>query len=64
MVPETPVVIDAMVPFERRHGRRAAVVLPALVGYQQVLDDRRKKYQDWYNDHGGSDEDSDSDGGG
>ena len=57
-------VIDvkgAMVPNERRRGRRATVVLPVPPGYQQVLDNRKKKYQDWYNEHGDSDEDSDSD---
>ena len=39
-------VIDvdgAMVPDERRHGRRAAVILPVPPAYQQVLDDREHK---------------------
>ena len=57
-------VIDvdgAMVPDERRHGRRAAVILPVPPAYQQVLDDRTQKYREWYNEHGDSDSDSDSD---
>ena len=57
-------VIDvdgAMVPNERRHGRRATVILPVPPAYQQVLDDRKQKYREWYNEHGDSDSDSDSD---
>ena len=57
-----PDVKGAMVPNERRRGRRAAVILPVPPGYQQVLDDRKKKYQSWYNEHGDSEEDSESDG--
>ena len=57
-------VIDvdgAMVPNERRHGHRAAIILPVPPSHQQVLEDRKKKYQEWYNVHGDSDSDSDSD---
>eukprot|EP01047_Picozoa_sp_COSAG01_P079840 COSAG01_NODE_15298_length_1352_cov_115.447725_2_plen_89_part_00 len=58
-------VIDvdgAMVPNERRHGRRAALILPTPPGYESVLNDRREKYKNWYSQHADSNSDSDDDG--
>ena len=43
-----------------RRGRRANLILPVPPAYQQVLADRLSKYRRWYNEHGDSDEDSDS----
>ena len=34
-------------------GAHSTVVLPVPSGYQQVLGDGRKYYQDWHNEHGG-----------
>ena len=53
-------VDGAMVLNEQRRGRRANLILPVPPAYQQVLADRLSKYRRWYNEHGDSYEDSDS----